>query len=188
MKYLIAIFALVMSGQGMVWAFGSGARVVPAADSGQRPAQPAAAAGQMGHEAPPLPSATDYSAQILPEVKGVVSWKTLAQVMPVKQKDRFVPQFSDGVTKLDKQEVRLQGFMMPLDMGEKQKRFILTAVPPSCAFCMPAGPDALVEVEAKSAIKYGFEPIVLSGKFSVLKDNPMGLYYRLTDAVQITAK
>ncbi len=117
-----------------------------------------------------------------------MSWKTLAQVMPVKQKDRFVPQFSDGIIKLDKKEVRLQGFMMPLDMGERQKRFILTAVPPSCSFCMPAGPDALVEVQAKSPIKYGFEPIVLSGTLIVLKDDPMGLYYRLTDAVAISAK
>ena len=118
----------------------------------------------------------------------MVSWKTLAEVTPVKQKDRFVPQFSKGIADLDRKEVKLQGFMMPLDMGERQKRFILTAVPPSCAFCMPAGPDALVEVEAKSPVKYGFEPIVLSGKFIVLKDDPMGLYYRLTDAVAITAR
>ena len=29
------------------------------------------------------------------------------------------------------------------------------------------------------------EPIVVSGKLEVLKDDPMGLYYRLTDAVHI---
>ena len=36
------------------------------------------------------------------------------------------------------------------------------------------------------AFKYGFEPIVVSGKFVVLNDDPMGLYYRLTDAVPVT--
>lgn len=122
----------------------------------------------------------------LPELKGVVSWKTLAQVEAIKQKDRFVPQFSNNITVLDKKEVKLQGFMLPLDMGEKQKRFILTAMPPSCAFCLPGGPDQLVEVQAKAPVKYGFEPIVLTGRLQVLRDDPMGLYYRLVDAVAIT--
>ena len=53
---------------------------------------------------------------------------------------------------------------------------------------MPGGPDAIVEVLAKTPIKYGFEPVVLSGKFSVLKDDPTGLYYRLTDAVPVVSK
>lgn len=131
---------------------------------------------------PPSP----YLDKPLPELKGVVSWKTLAQVEPVKVKDRFVPQFSSNITALDKKEVRLQGFMMPLDMGEKQKRFILSALPPSCAFCLPGGPDQLVEVQAKTPVKYGFDPIVISGKLSVLRDDPMGLYYRLTDAVPVS--
>lgn len=124
----------------------------------------------------------------LPEIKGVVSWKTLAEVTPVKQKDKFVPSFSRSIAQLDKKEVKLQGFMMPLELGERQKNFILTSTPPGCAFCLPGGPDAIVEVQAKTPIKYGFEPVVLSGRFSVLKDDPTGLYYRLTDAVPVGAK
>ena len=119
----------------------------------------------------------------LPEMKGVVSWKTLGEVKPVKQKDKFVPEFGKSISVLDKKEVKLQGFMMPLDMGEKQQRFILTALPPSCSFCLPGGPEAMVEVQAKAPVKSGFEPILLTGKLAVLKDDPMGLYYRLTDAV-----
>lgn len=122
----------------------------------------------------------------LPELKGVVSWKTLGEVQTIKQKDKFVPQFSPAVAALDKKEVKLQGFMMPLEMGDKQKRFILTAMPPSCAFCLPSGPDQLVEIQAKAPVKYGFEPIVVSGKLTVLRDDPMGLYYRLTDAIVVS--
>ena len=121
----------------------------------------------------------------LPELKGVTSWKTLAEVQTVKQKDKFVPQFSNTITSLDKKDVKLQGFMMPLETGDRQKRFILTAMPPSCAFCLPGGPDQLVEIQAKTPVKYGFEPIVVSGKLTVLRDDPMGLYYRLTDAVVV---
>jgi hypothetical protein len=124
----------------------------------------------------------------LPELKGVVSWRTLAQVESVKVKDRVVPQFADGVLKLNATEVKLQGFMMPLEMGDKQKHFVLSAMPVTCAFCLPGGPEALVEVRAKTAVKYTFEPVVLTGKLAVLKDDPNGLYYRLTDAVPTTVK
>lgn len=130
---------------------------------------------------PPSP----YAAKPLPEIKGVVSWKTLADVKTLKQKDRFVPDFGKSVIALDRKEVRLQGFMMPLDMGERQKRFLLVALPPTCSFCLPGGPDQIVEVQAKTPVKYGFEPIVVSGRFSVLRDDAMGLYYRLTDAAPI---
>jgi hypothetical protein len=137
--------------------------------------------------APPdgLPSANDYSAQILPERAGVVSWRTLAQVSPVKQGDRFVPEFGKDVLALDRKDTRVQGFMIPLDVGDKQKRFLLTAVPTHCSFCLPAGPDALVEVVAKTPVKYTFEPIVVAGRFSVLKDDATGLLYRLSDASQV---
>jgi uncharacterized protein len=124
----------------------------------------------------------------LPEIKGVVSWTTLSQVQSVKVKDRVVPQFADSVLKLNATEVKLQGFIMPLEMGEKQKHFVLTAMPQTCAFCLPGGPEALVEVRAKTPVKYTFEPVVLTGKLAVLKDDPNGLYYRLTDAVPTTAK
>ena len=78
--------------------------------------------------------------------------------------------------------VKVQGFIIPLDMGDRQTRFLLSAVPPHCAFCMPAGPDAIVEVIAKTPVKYGFEPIVVSGRFSVLRNDATGVLYRLTDA------
>src|SRR5688500_4753591 len=141
---------------------------------------PAFAWAQQGKVEPMPPAA---AAKALPEVKGVVSWKTLAEVQTVKQKDKFVPQFSSTITALDKKEVKLQGFMMPLEMGDRQKRFILSVMPVDCAFCVPGGPDQLVEIQAKNPVKYGFEAIVVSGKLAVLRDDPMGLYYRLTDAV-----
>lgn len=118
----------------------------------------------------------------LPDRKDVVSWKLLGQVELVKMKDKFVPQYSAGVAALDKKEVKVQGFMMPLEMGDKQTHFILSAMPASCAFCMPGGPEQLVEVRTKAPVKYTFEPVVLTGKLAVLKDDPTGVFYRLTDA------
>jgi hypothetical protein len=142
-------------------------------------------AGQQGHVPPPGAPAIAPDFKPLPEIQGVVSWKTLGQVQMVKVKDRVAPQFSDGVLKLNATEVKLQGFMMPLEMGDKQKHFVLTAMPQTCSFCLPGGPESLVEVRARTPVKYTFEPVVLSGKLAVLKDDANGLFYRLTDAVQV---
>lgn len=132
-----------------------------------------------------LPSANDFSAQILPERAGIVSWRTLAQVSPVKQGNKMVPEFSKDIIALDRKDTRVQGFMIPLDAGDKQKRFLLTAVPSHCSFCLPAGPDALVEVVARTPVRFTFEPIVVAGRFAVLKDDSSGLLYRLTDAAEV---
>jgi hypothetical protein len=145
------------------------------------------AALDTGVPATGLPSATDYSSQLLPELAGVVSWKTLAQVEPVKQGGKMVPQFSRDILGLDKKDVRVYGFIIPLDMGDKQKHFLLSAVPPHCPFCLPAGPDAIVEVHAKKPLTYGFEPIIVAGRFAVLKDDAAGVLYRMTDAEPVAA-
>ena len=130
-----------------------------------------------------LLAAPSVVAQTLPDRKDIVSWKLLAQVELVKVKDRYQPQFSSGVAALDAKEVKVQGFMMPLEMGDKQSHFILSSTPSTCAFCMPGGPESLVEVMTKKPLAYGMEPVVLSGKLAVLKDDPTGVFYRLTDAV-----
>jgi hypothetical protein len=172
MRSLVSLAALLLGFQAAAWA-----------QQGGIPGKEIFARDPAGMDAP-IPVPPQYL-KPLPELKGVVSWKTLAEVTAVREKERFVPQFSKGVAALDKREVKLQGFMMPLDMGDRQKRFLLTAMPPTCAFCLPGGPDQLVEVVAKAPIRYGFDPIIISGRFVVLKDDPMGLYYRLTDAVAI---
>jgi hypothetical protein len=119
----------------------------------------------------------------LPERNDVISWKTFSQVELVKQKDRYVPQFAKDVAALDQKLVKVQGFMMPLQTGDKQTHFVLTAMPQTCSFCMPGGPESMVEVKSKTAVKYTFEPVVLTGKLAILKDDPTGVFYRLTDAV-----
>ena len=119
----------------------------------------------------------------LPDRTDVVSWKLLSQVELVKQKDRYVPKFANDVAALDQKQVKVQGFIMPLQMGDKQSHFVLTAMPQSCSFCLPGGPESMVEVKSKVPVKYTFEPVVLTGKLSILKDDPTGVFYRLTDAV-----
>ncbi|MGZ3242027.1 MAG: DUF3299 domain-containing protein, partial [Burkholderiaceae bacterium] len=80
------------------------------------------------------------------------------------------------------------GFMMPLEPGVKQKHFLLSVNPGTCAYCMPAGPDGVVEVTSKIPVKYSYEPVVVSGKMAVLKNDPTGLFYRMTEAAPVSGK
>ena len=110
---------------------------------------------------------------------------------PVRQKEqcggkadkKFGPSFPKEVKDLDKQQVKLYGFMMPLDQAKQQKRFLLSAFPPHCSFCLTGGPESLVEVLADKPIDFTFEPVVIAGRMAVLDDDVV--YYRLTNAVSV---
>ena len=97
----------------------------------------------------------------------------------------MLPVYPSDVQALNDKPQRIQGFMMPLEPGEKQKHFLLTSVPLTCSFCTPGGPESMVEVFTKTPVKYSMEPVVVDGKFAVLADDPYGLYYRITDAVVV---
>ena len=75
--------------------------------------------------------------------------------------------------------------MMPLEPGEKQSHFLLSSVPLTCAFCVPGGPESMVEVKTRTPVKYTLDPVTVEGKFAVLDDDPYGLYYRITEAVGV---
>jgi hypothetical protein len=118
----------------------------------------------------------------LPELKGVVSWSVLGRVKSAKVEGKVVPQFAAPVAELDERDIKLQGFMLPIVTGETHSHFLLTMRPPHCPFCLSIGPEYIVEVRTKAPIKHTYEPIVVAGRFAVLKDDPFGLYYRLSAA------
>ncbi|MDX2218372.1 MAG: DUF3299 domain-containing protein [Burkholderiales bacterium] len=132
---------------------------------------------------PPPPKQTG-PVVVDPAPAGTIPWPLLQQAKTIQLPNKkFGPQFTKEIKELDKQEVKLYGFMMPLDQSEKQKRFLLAAWPPHCNFCMPGGPESLIEVLATEPIKFSYEPIVLSGKMHVLENDIV--YYRLTDAKSV---
>lgn len=119
----------------------------------------------------------------LEEREGVLSWKLLGSVQTKTDNNRVVPTFPSSVQALDSKTVRVQGFMLPLEPGNKQKHFLLSSVPTSCGFCVPAGPEGLIEVRSKTPVAYTLEPVVVEGKFAALVKDPYGLFYRVTDAL-----
>ena len=121
----------------------------------------------------------------LPERPDVLPWSLLTTTKTKIEKNKVLPVYTGSVQALDKKSQRIQGFMMPLEPGEKQKHFLLSSVPLTCPFCVPGGPESMVEVKTRTAVKYSLEAVVVEGQFAVLKDDPYGLFYRVTDAVEV---
>jgi hypothetical protein len=112
---------------------------------------------------------------------GTIPWELLQQAKTVQKADkRFGPEFTPEIKRLDKQNVKVYGFMMPLDQSRLQKRFLLASFPPHCAFCVPGGPESMIEVVADKPVEFTYEPIVVSGRMAVLENDVV--YYRLTGA------
>ncbi len=121
----------------------------------------------------------------LPQRGDVVSWEILTAVKTRAEKNRLLPDFDRAQLALHQKTQRVQGFMMPLEPGEKQTHFLLSSVPLTCAFCTPGGPESMVEVKTRTPVRYTLDPVTVEGKFAVLADDPYGLYYRITEAVGV---
>jgi hypothetical protein len=115
----------------------------------------------------------------------VVAWSVLTDVKTKNEKNRILPVFNASQLGMNGKTQRVQGFMMPLEPGKKQRHFLLSSVPLTCSFCLPGGPESMVEVRTKTPVEYSMEAVVVEGRLQVLRDDPYGLYYRISDAVKV---
>lgn len=144
----------------------------------QAPAQPASGQGA-GYHSPLSPF------QPLPERADVLPWPLLTSVKTRVEKNKLLPVYPAPVQALNGKPQRIQGFMMPLEPGERQRHFLLSSVPLTCGFCVPGGPESMVEVRTRKPVRYSMDPVVVEGRFAVLADDPLGLYYRISDGVAV---
>ncbi|MEO6319148.1 MAG: hypothetical protein ABIR56_00650 [Polaromonas sp.] len=121
----------------------------------------------------------------LPARADVVPWPVLTAVRIKTEKNRVIPVFTMTQLALNQKIQRVQGFMLPLEPGATQRHFLLSSVPLTCGFCVPGGPESMVEVKTRTPVKYTMEPVVVEGRFLVLNDDSFGMYYRITDATSV---
>jgi len=132
------------------------------------------------------PLGRDHDPKML-ERAGVVSWDTLRELDVTYETKGpgmtdFRTSFTSALLELDGKTVKLIGFIYPLEAAEQHQRFLLSAYPPSCPFCLPGGATEMVEVLASAPVKFTYDALVLQGRFELLRDDPSGLLYRLHDA------
>lgn len=97
----------------------------------------------------------------------------------------FHVSYPDSLKAKDGTVVRIRGFMYPLEAGETHTYFLLSALPPSCPFCLPASARGLVEVTCDDGVRYTLQPVLLEGRFELMEEDDAmgtGLHYRLNNA------
>lgn len=118
----------------------------------------------------------------LDEIEGGLRWEQLMQARLNFDDRGVLAEFPADIAAHNGKQVKLIGFMMPLEPEERQKHFLLTSNPPSCFFHIPGGPAGAVEVFTKKGIEASWDPIVLEGRFETVQHNELGVIYRLHDA------
>ncbi len=119
---------------------------------------------------------------------GTLAWQLLRQVKLIEEKTAgkttLRPEFSAKLRELDKQVVKVYGFVLPLSTTAKQKHFLISPLPSHCPFCISQGPDSMIEVVARIPVEFSqWDPIIVSGRLELVNDS--SLYYRLTDAESV---
>lgn len=109
-----------------------------------------------------------------------ISWKLLAKAKPGPK-----PQFDKELLAYEGRSVTITGYMFPLAGMAAQSHFLLSAYPPGCPYCLPAGPTELIDIQATSDIPFSYSPITITGIFHPLQrpeETADGFLYRLTTA------
>lgn len=118
-----------------------------------------------------------------------ISWKILSKVKFVQGKsgNSSPYKFDESIKNLDGKEITITGYIFPLQAADKQNHFLLSAYPPSCPYCLPAGPDELIEVKASDDINFTYEAVTIHGTFHVLSKSEQqeGMFYGMTDSKKI---
>ncbi|MFC5522476.1 DUF3299 domain-containing protein [Polaromonas jejuensis] len=130
----------------------------------------------------------DPSTSMLPDARGAVPWSLLSTVTIKMTKGKLGPDFPAGLRPFNGKTVKLQGYILPIEAGQTHSYFLLSAWSPTCPFCQTAGPEAMVEVRARTAVKYSIDPVVVEGRLMLLDNDPSGIFYRLVEAAPASLK
>lgn len=142
--------------------------------------------------------ATTLTAQQAKNKKDFSYWDTMMDVELDLKYDPFTeafnesPTFGKKVAKLDGKKIHLTGYIIPADLT-KGRMTLSKFSYSSCYFCGAAGPESVVEIEAKTPIIYRMDkPISIQGTLRLNQKgegteyDPFRLLYILEDATYYT--
>ena len=132
-----------------------------------------------------LPALSSYAQD---DDQGSKTWKTLSKITYRKQFDELmgfkidVPVFSEDVKALEGKEIVVKGYIIPTGGYKSHKEFVFSAFPYNmCFFCGGAGPETVMEVEAKKPIKFTAEAVSIRGVLELNDDDINRLIYILKE-------
>ncbi|MEL6652454.1 MAG: hypothetical protein AAFQ87_16760, partial [Bacteroidota bacterium] len=122
-----------------------------------------------------------------------LDWKILMDIQykskffPEMEMEMYAPVYPEAVTSLDKKEVVIEGFVIPLD--EKGKTLALSYNPyASCFFCGKASPASVISLYLKnSKTRYKIDDFKkFRGVLHLNHDDPNEFYYILRNANDVS--
>lgn len=135
----------------------------------------------------------DYIADYVDVPEGAIDWKIFGTTKEIdaqsKTKDGYdnfysKPDFQPKVKALDGKEIKVKGYMFPLDETDEQKEFLFGPFPLTCPFQYHVGPSLVIEVHAdKHPVEFDYDPVTITGTLELVPDDPeYSVFYRLNNA------
>ncbi|MEO0410791.1 MAG: DUF3299 domain-containing protein [Pseudomonadota bacterium] len=138
-------------------------------------------------EETPVPPSLEQIWQPADTPLGGVSWQTLETTVELQRTDEegyivSKPKFSDEVKAIEGTNIKVAGWMMPLENGQEQRHFVLLGYPPGCPFHLHAGPNQFIEVRTTIPIQTQiWDPIVIEGTLTLTGHEETGVFYQIAD-------
>ena len=107
---------------------------------------------------------------------------TSAVVSEDRAAGRLKAAFPPAVSRLSGEQVRVSGFMTPLEAEARVRHFILTRRSTVCPFCPPNSPSEAVEVRLALPLPVTAEEVTVVGRMALTPASDEGLFYTLADA------
>ena len=149
-------------------------------------ASPSAAIQEMGRA--PDPKVKDVW-QPAKTPAGGISWSALEAT---KLNDRTDPKtkiiytkpiFPPAIKALHGKQIKIAGWMMPLENSTRQKHWVLLGYPPGCPFHMHALPNQFIEVMAAVPFPVNENKVhIITGTLQQVGQDESGIFYRLVGA------
>ena len=123
-----------------------------------------------------------------PTPAGGTSWALLEAAKEVTRTDDngytiSYPLFTREQRALEGKRIKVSGWMDPLQVGAKQKRFVLLGYPPGCPFHFHAAPMQFIEVMASTPFDTDRTNVItVSGVLELTGYDESGVFYRLWDS------
>jgi hypothetical protein len=123
-----------------------------------------------------------------PTPAGGTSWSLLESAQEVTRTDEAgylisYPVFTREQRQLEGKRIIVAGWMDPLQVGAKQKRFVLLGYPPGCPFHFHAAPMQFIEVMATTPFDTDRTNVItVSGILELTGYDESGVFYRLWDS------
>lgn len=111
-----------------------------------------------------------------------VSWDLLGEAGPLQVADAALSRFPAELRALGGTEVKLYGYLYPLEEGPAHRQFLLGGLAYHCGLCLLSDPTQLVLATAAQPVAYQDEPVLVQGRLELVEDPDSRLFYRLTGA------